>query len=205
MRHPHGVVPLFWKRICSFIGVTLLGLLGGCQGGEYGLVLTVSSTRKVDSYDLRIKDLATNKIVLQRTNEAVDASRDISRQGQEIEVTFECAEPGEFLVYMLGKGSASIRQFYLNDFKVDEVRSENIVLVPVDTASDKDMDNFPACGALGVNCAIMSCKFLDCDDQNAMISPFAKEVCGNGKDDDCSAGCNAPSGSGDEKCVDKGP
>ena len=149
--------------------------------------------------------------MLKRTDEAVDpkdANRDISKQGQEIEVVLECVEPGNYLVYVLGKGSTNsstdqYHQFFINDFEINEVRSENIVLVPV--TNDLDKDNFPACGSKGINCSAMSCKFLDCDDTNKDINPFAKEVCGNGKDDDCSAGCNAAKGAGDEKCVDSRP
>ena len=209
MSNRHRAVPLTWKRTCSFAGIVLSMLLGGCQEGEYSLVLIVGSTRKVDSYDLLVKNLATNKILLKRTDEAVDpkdANRDISKQGQEIEVVLECVEPGNYLVYVLGKGSTNsstdrYHQFFINDFEINEVRSENIVLVPV--TNDLDKDNFPACGAKGINCAAMSCKFLDCDDTNKGTNPFAREVCGNGKDDDCSAGCNAAKGAGDEPCQDQ--
>ena len=192
---------------CAVLVAVLVGTLATC-GQETALLLTVSSTRKVDSFNLLVKNLATNTIMLKRTDESVDpenAGRDISKPGQELRIAVEFSSPGNYLVYFLGKGSTNSStdqyyQFFVNDFEINEVRSENIVLVPV--TNDLDKDFFPACGSKGINCAAMSCKFLDCDDTNKDINPFAKEVCGNTKDDDCSAGCNAVKGAGDETCQD---
>ena len=189
--------------------VWAVGLLSTC-GQQTALLLVIKAEKKVESFDLLVKDVATKKIVLNRTDEVVDPAnnkRDISKDGQELRVAVEFTEPGNYLVYILGKTAGGTGaggqqlQFYVNDFEVVDVREESVVLVPV--KADADGDGFPACGTKGINCAAMSCKWLDCNDSNKSVHPFAKEICGNKLDDDCSKGCGAKPSSGDEVCVDK--
>ncbi|MCK5806122.1 MAG: putative metal-binding motif-containing protein, partial [Lentisphaeria bacterium] len=84
-------------------------------------------------------------------------------------------------------------------------REETVKLKTLTDDIDQDDDGFPNCKAF-TDCSIvdsaLSCFFLDCDDLDAAINPFADEVCGNGKDDDCSGGCGADPKLGDATCVD---
>ena len=182
----------------------VLLLATGCEQ-QYGLVLNIGATTRVSSFDLLVKDLEGNKIVLNRKGEAVDAAnpdRDISQGGQRLQVVLECDGPGTFLVYLRGLDGAAGKQvqFYINAFEVDSVVDVDVMLIPL--SGDADGDGFPACGAAGISCTDISCAHLDCDDNAATVHPFAAEVCGNGKDDDCSEGCNAAKGAGDTDCVD---
>ena len=206
MRHAH--------RPKAMAGILRLAALAGLAamvfglphcGKQYALLLTITSTSLVETFDLRVKDIDTGKTVLERIGERVDPdnpNRDISRPGEALKVAIEFSQPGNYLVYVLGRagqGDAG-QQYALRDFRVDDVREESLKLVPL--AQDKDEDGYPACDPSCRTTGGIACRFFDCDDDDPLVHPFATEVCDNGKDDDCSALCGAPADQGDEKCVD---
>ncbi len=191
--------------IFSLLFAGMLVMLPRC-GGENALLLTLRSTSKVDTFNLLVKDLATNEIILERKGEQVDPQnpdRDISQPGQELKLGIEFVQGGNYLVFILGLSSTGIhaRQFFLRDYQVDGVREEDVLLLPLEEDFDKDNDGFPACGA-PVNCNTIACNFLDCDDEKPEVNPMGIEICGNGVDEDCSAGCNPDPTVGDEPCAD---
>jgi hypothetical protein len=167
--------------------------------------MTIQGASLVETFDLRVKDIDSGKIVLERVGEQVDPgnpNRDISQPGEGLKIAVEFDHGGNYLLHILGRGgqgSASL-QYALRDYDVDDVREVTILLQPL--VDDADGDGFPACGAAGVDCQTVACLFLDCDDSNERVNPFAEEICGNGLDDDCSARCGANPAEGDEECVD---
>ena len=200
------------RRILISVGliavVTLPMVTLSTCGKQYALLLTIraqDSATPLSVYDLRIKDLATNSLVLERVGEKVDPNnlnRDISKEGQELKIAIEFESEGNYLVYIWarsGQGSGG-GQFFLRDFQVDDVVEKDVLLTPLE--NDEDGDGFPKCGSPGITCGPTNCTYLDCNDKVFAINPFAAEVCENGVDDDCSAGCGAAAGVGDEKCVD---
>ena len=196
------------RRILACIGLLALAVLLPTCGKQYALLLTVraqQSSTPPSVYDLRVKNLATSEEVLARVGEKVDPdnpNRDISQSGQELKIAIEFGEEGNYLVYIWARGGQGMdgSQFFLRDFQVDDVIEKEVMLSPL--SGDSDGDGFPACGASGVQCGPTNCKYLDCDDTEISINPFAVEMCENGRDDDCSAGCGAAPPAGDAKCVD---
>ena len=173
---------------------------------QHGLVLSVrarSGQPRVETYDIRIKDIAGNALVLERLGEKIDAGRDISQEGQELRIAIELGGPGNYLVHIVASpgGAAPLRQFALMDFAVQGLTERSMELLLL--VRDLDGDGLPACGPPSwLQCGLVSCRFLDCDDTDGEVHPFATERCGNSKDDDCSAGCDAAPGEGDAPCVD---
>jgi hypothetical protein len=189
--------------------ITIMALLPRC-GSEYALLLSVRAKKAnyfVEVFDLRVKNIVTGEIVLERIGEKVDPAdpnRDISEPGKELKIAVEFAAEGNYLVYFLGRSGAGTEggQFALRDYQVDEVREESLHLNLL--VGDKDGDGYPACGPpAGITCPPTNCSYLDCDDNDNTIHPFAKEICQDKKDNDCSAGCGAAAGKGDAPCVDK--
>ncbi|MCA9673312.1 MAG: putative metal-binding motif-containing protein [Myxococcales bacterium] len=182
--------------------VVVLASLPRCNQ-QYALLLTIKSTSYVETFDLRVRErgdrTTMGKIVLERTGQPVDRTditRDISKPGESLTISIEFDKPGNYVVYVLGRagqGSAG-QQYALRDFQIKEVEEASLTLVPLGT--DADGDGYPACGTGGNN------KFLDCNDNDPDVHPFAQEVCGNGRDDDCSAQCGALPAEGDAACVD---
>ncbi len=181
--------------------------MAGC-GDENALLLTLKSESFVDHFDLMVRDLGTGKIVLERKDELVDPAnpnRDISQSDQALRISVEFAAPGRYLLYIVGRAAGGLKQVALRDFSIDGVREETITLKTLTADLDRDDDGFPSCAAF-TNCTIvgsaLSCHYLDCDDTDPEVHPFAVEVCGNGKDDDCDKGCGADPRLGDDACVD---
>jgi hypothetical protein len=200
------------RRLTAFVvvvcvGVAALALLPTC-GKQYALLLTIRaqpSGSPPSVFDLRVKNIATGEVVLERVGEKVDPddpNRDISQEGQELRVAIEFASEGNYLVYIWARsgGGTEGSQFFLRDFAVDDIIERDITLTPL--VEDNDGDGFPACGSAAVTCGPTNCSYLDCDDNDPNINPFAPEVCENGKDDDCSAGCGVDPRQGDAKCTD---
>jgi hypothetical protein len=207
-RSPRGPARRVLAHLLLLSGVVAtMTFLPQC-GGQYALLLTIRSEKKVGTIEFKVKRLSDNKVIFERAAEKVDPSnpnRDISDPKQALKVALEFEEPGNYLVYILGRSGAELsdRYFFLRDFQVESVVEETILLKPV--VADADGDGFPACGAKEVNCAAIACRFLDCNDdpvKGPTINPMAKEVCGNGLDDDCSAGCGANPKAGDVPCED---
>jgi hypothetical protein len=176
-------------------------------GDQNALLLTLSAESLVESFDLRVRDLSSQQIVLERKEEPVDPSdpnRDISQPGKALKLSIEFSRGGHYLLHILGS-SGSRFQVALRDFQITGSREESIKLRTLPAADDQDGDGFPACGTYG-NCTLVgnsiSCRYLDCDDNDASVHPFGTEVCGNGKDDDCDQGCGADPQTGDSECVD---
>ncbi|MCC6748634.1 MAG: hypothetical protein IT371_13315 [Deltaproteobacteria bacterium] len=185
-------------------GALALASLPRC-GQQHALLLTLRAQSLVETFDLRVKDLSTGKLILERVGERVDSSnpnRDISQPDQALRVAIEFGAAGNYLVHIVGRGGqgAGGIQFALRDFQVDGVQEVGLTLVPL--GRDEDDDGFPACNSPGFNCQVMACTFFDCNDREKQVHPFAKEICGNGRDDDCSATCRAQPGEGDEVCTD---
>jgi Putative metal-binding motif len=195
--------------VTSFIAiVAVMALLPHC-GSQYALLLSIQAKKAnylVEVFDLRVKNIATGEIILERIGEKVDnddPNRDISEPGKELKIAVEFSVEGNYLVYFLGRSGAGTEggQFALRDYQIDEVREETLRLDLL--VGDKDGDGYPACGPpQGITCPPTNCTYLDCDDNDNTIHPFAKEICQDKKDNDCSAGCNAAPGKGDAPCVD---
>lgn len=193
------------SRFALAAALLLLALGQWRCGDRHALLLTVAATDFVGSFELKVKNLETGANVLVIKDEPIttrsNPNRDISQPGQALKMSVEFPGPGHFLVYMLGD------QEYVavRDFRVDGVQERSMTLIPLE--HDADGDKFPACGAFG-SCEVyqnaLSCAYLDCDDSEGggSIHPFGTEVCGNGKDDDCSARCGADPAQGDAACVD---
>jgi hypothetical protein len=149
-------------------------------------------------------DLASSEVVLERAGEAIADGRDISRPGEALKLAIELAGAGRYLVHFLGLPTqiSATRQFALLELDVDGVEEHDVELLLL--LADADRDGFPPCGPPSwLTCGQVSCPALDCDDRDKAVNAFAAEVCGNGKDDDCSAGCGAKKGEGDEPCKDE--
>ena len=161
---------------------------------QQALLLTVQSAQSIDQFDLRVRDVASGDIVLERAGEPVDPARD------QLRVSVEFARRSNYLVYVSARAAVgdAAPLFALRDFQVDGVVERTLQLQPL--VGDADADGYPACGTAGLNCNAVACNFLDCDDGDAAVSPFGREVCGNGKDDDCSGRCNG--GAPDLACTD---
>jgi hypothetical protein len=212
--------------VAALLALSLALALPRCAG-QNALLLTLGAKRYVRNFTLKVKDLATNKLVLDKVGERIDPTdinRDISKPGKELKLAIEFERPGNYLVYILGdSGDVSDRQYAIHDYQVDGVREERLTLVPLDPALDKDGDGFPACPDDG-DCSnkdtpSVVCRFLDCvDDPSASlpnggtaagINPMASEICGNKLDDDCSGGCVAKANlkalmeQHDEPCIDR--
>jgi hypothetical protein len=194
------------RRWALTVALLATSLSFGC-GGENALLLTLKAESFVDRFDLLVRDLDSGEIVLERKDEQVDPddpNRDISQAGQGLRVSIEFASPGRYLLYVVGR-AAGVKQVALRDFEIDGVREETVKLKTLTADLDRDNDGFPSCAAF-TNCTVIdsafSCRFLDCDDSDPAVNPFAQEICGNGKDDDCDKGCGADPLAGDITCVD---
>jgi hypothetical protein len=178
-------------------------------GGQNALLLTIRSEKAVNLIEFKVKRLSDNRVVFEQAAEKVDPqnpNRNIADPAQALKVVLEFEEPGNYLIYILGRSGAELsdRYYFLRDFEVEGVAEATVLLKAV--VADADNDGYPACGAKEVDCAVMACRFLDCNDdpvKGPTINPMAKEVCGNGVDDDCSAGCGANPKAGDEPCKDE--
>lgn len=184
------------------------GLTSGC-GEDNALLLTLKAESLVDRFDLQVRSLDDGALVLERLDEQVDPAdpnRDISQPGQGLRISIEFASPGRYLIYIVGRNAGGVKQIALRDFAIEGSREESITLKTLTADMDRDNDGFPSCAAF-TNCTVvgsaLSCFYLDCDDSDPTVNPFAQEVCGNGKDDDCSKGCGAAPATGDIECVDK--
>ena len=138
--------------------IAVMALLPHC-GSQYALLLSVRAKKAnylVEVFDLRVKNIATGEIVLERIGEKVDPAdpnRDISEPGNELKIAVEFAAEGNYLVYFLGRSGAGTEggQFALRDYQVDEVREESLHLNLL--VGDKDGDGYPACGPpAGITC-----------------------------------------------------
>ena len=185
-----GLVTLL-APVCLFFSLTTCGNL-------HTLLLTVETKEKVDKLQYKITDLDANAVIYHSPEQII--TRDISQPGGGLRVAVEFMAPGHYLVQVLARGSSY--HFFASDYQVDGVREETAILKAVSPAIDADQDGVPACGSAGVACGGGACSYLDCDDKNSKVHPFAKEVCGDSLDNDCSAGCGAAKGKGDAECVD---
>ena len=178
--------------VCLFFFLTTCGNL-------HTLLLTVETSEKVDKLQYKITDLDAGQVIYHSPQQTI--TRDISQPGGGLRVAVEFVSPGHYLVQVLARGSGY--HFFSADYVVDGVREERAILKAVSPAIDADQDGVPACGSAGVACSAGACSYLDCNDTDSKVHPFAKEVCGDSKDNDCSAGCNAKAGQGDAECVDQ--
>ncbi|MBK8481559.1 MAG: hypothetical protein IPL40_10335 [Proteobacteria bacterium] len=194
----------------SLLLVASAGALGaGCGKDQHGLLLTVTATRLVERFDLQVRELATGTIVLDRRDEPVTTTerpnRDISDPTQALRLAVEFSRRGHYLLRLVGRSytGGERLQVAVREFQVRGLRKVLVKLLP--NEHDEDGDGFPDCAAYP-DCAglgdSLSCDFLDCDDHEASVNRFGLEVCGNGRDDDCSAGCVADPSVGDEPCED---
>jgi len=183
--------------VVSALAALLLVGLPHC-GSETALLLTIRAQPSTRTFDLQVKDLTTGKVVLNRKSEPIKAGVSPS-SGIKVAVDFQT--PGAYLVYIRGDG-ASQRQFFVKRYQIDGVVEDTVDLVPLPTSQDADSDGYPACGAFASRCPPMSCDYLDCNDKDATVHPFADEVCGDGKDNDCSGGCSGKPAAGDVACKD---
>lgn len=53
---------------------------------------------------------------------------------------------------------------------------------------DADMDGYPAASVVGPGGALVRCGGSDCDDGEASVNPGAREICGDGIDNNCAMG-----------------
>jgi hypothetical protein len=199
----------------TILSLLLLAAVSGLWrcSDQHALLLTIDATDMVETFDIRVKDLDLNRIVLESKGEQIttnaDPNRNISVEGQELKVSVEFSGPSHVLVHIVGRGGVAGGELFVavREFRVDGVNERGITLIPLE--NDADADTFPSCEAY-TNCDVyrnaLSCAYLDCDDRpdegGASIHPFAEERCGNGRDDDCSALCGAAPEAGDEPCVD---
>jgi hypothetical protein len=185
----------------------LVALVTATCSREYAVLLTVQAAKsgyRVELFDLRVKCLDSGQVVLERFDEKLDpdgTGRDISVPGQELKIAVQLADAGSYLIFIRGRPTAGTAggQFALRKYEVDEVIHDSLTLEVV--VGDQDNDGIPACGSK-ISCPPNACGHLDCDDEDAKVHPFAEERCGNDKDDDCSAGCDAKDGAGDLPCGD---
>ncbi len=177
--------------LCLFFTVTTCGDL-------HSLLLTIEAKEKVDKLQYKITDLSSGQVIYLSPRQTI--TRDISKPGQGLRVAVEFLAPGHYLAQVSARGGGN--HFFSADYRVDGVREETAVLRAVGSGVDADGDGVPACGAAGVACIGGACKYLDCNDNNSKVHPFAKEICGDSLDNDCSAGCEAKPGAGDAECVD---
>jgi hypothetical protein len=203
----HGSGSRVLRRALGLLLVAAAAALAGGCTEQHGLLLTVRaqpSRDPIGEFDLRVKEIVSWEVILERVGEKVDPqdpNRDISVPGQELKVAVEFAHSGNYLVYLQGRSGAET-QFALRDFEVNGIVEKTVELNML--LEDADGDGYPPCDAphLGFNCPPTSCRFLDCDDGDPTVHPFAKEVCGDLKDNDCDKGCDAAPGAGDIPCVD---
>ncbi len=190
MRRIMGAATLL-ALVCLFFGLTTCSNL-------HTLLLTLESKEKVDKLQYRVTDLDSGEVIYSSPKQTI--TRDISKSGEGLRVAVEFASPGRYLVQVLARGTRN--HFFAGEYNVDGVAEETAVLGQVGTNIDADGDGVPACGAASAACTGAGCNYLDCKDGNSSVHPFAKEDCGDKVDNDCSAGCDAAPGKGDDVCVD---
>ncbi len=165
------------------------------------MLLSVQAERPVQAFDLRVRDLQRAENVLERVGEPIDPNRDVTRDALRLAIEF--AREGRYRIHLLGRtGPGTEPLFALRDFVISGIQQAKMMLVPL---KDVDGDGLPGCAAAAdLDCEAMACEALDCNDEDRDVHPFSFEICGNGKDDDCSGGCAGGGGAeGDEPCEDK--
>jgi hypothetical protein len=175
--------------------LVLVVAAGGCAEPN-ALLLTVSADRRVDNFDLFVRDqLAGQKI---DEHLAVQlGSQDISQPGQELKIAERFSRPGTYLVHLVGRDATGL-MVATRIFEVDGAVASYLKLVGLTSASDADGDGYPnaeACARLSA--ASLDCALADCDDHNPATNVFAVERC-NGKDDDCDGVVPADEADADE-------
>jgi hypothetical protein len=180
-------------------------LAAGCQK-SHDLLLTVRSAGPIDTLAIKVKDTASGSTVLERSGEKVDlpvAAEDPSVSSLALKVAIEFSHAGSYLVFLRGTLGSVSPQAALRLYAIDGITRDELELRPVASDDDGDGDGVPRCGGSFDGCDGASCDQLDCNDKDPFVGPFGRETCGNGKDDDCSAGCDGAGGSaGDEACAD---
>ena len=194
------------------MAVLALGLGGGCAK-DHSLLLTVSAEFRVDTFDLKVLSQRDKTLLLEVVGEPVDSddpTRDISQPGSELRLALDFAHSGTYVIHVVGRSSGPW-QVFTRAIHVDGTVKRDIKLVQT-AGMDGDGDGFiskVACEQLAS--PSIDCDYADCDDDNPDINPFAKDVCGNGVDEDCDgedAICIDADGDGspeNEDCDDNDP
>jgi hypothetical protein len=202
-----------WPRL-SLVFATLVALapLGGCAE-DNALLLTVSADSRVDTFDITVLRLRDKEVLLEVVGEPVDSddpTRDISQPGSELRVALDFAHPGTYLIHMVGR-SLGPWQVFTQVVRVKGIIKRDIRLIQL-AGMDGDEDGFISLAACEqLNSPSINCDYADCDDTNPNINPLAKDICGNGVDEDCDgedAVCIDADGDGspeNEDCDDNDP
>ncbi len=202
-----------WRLGSMALALLLVfGPLGGCK--PHALLLKVSAESRVDTYDLTVVKLGKNKtVMLEVVGEPVDSddpTRDISEPGSELRLALDFEDKGTYLIHIVGR-SLGPWQVYTQVEHVNRTTEKSIQLI-FTAGMDGDQDGFiseAACQQL--DSPSINCDYADCDDNDPDINPLAKDICGDGIDQDCDgedAECRDADGDGspeDLDCDDNDP
>jgi hypothetical protein len=177
------------------VGVVLLAL-SGCGAQQDAALITVSSDRPIDQYDLYLHDDLTSEVVFHSGFQAVD--RDLSQQP--LKLALKLTRGGRFTFLIVGvAGTAQL--FWADRQEINGSVSIDARLLTVTAGDDQDKDLWPEAAAFLAHHPEAAARYgerrelLDCGDGDENINPFAAERCGDGVDQDCNGNVN-------EVCVD---
>jgi hypothetical protein len=203
------------KRFLGAVGLLAVGTVAGCTKSAPHALISVTAAAPVEQFDLYVVDPATRAKLKHTgwTDVTKNGTLDISKQP--FKIGLQLPDGGSFIVLIegaIGKVNGIVpdrtdpkaRQFFWIATVTSTDNPISAQLLEVAFPDDADADIFPDATTWPTAqpaAASWDPKLLDCQDKKGgpvppeLINPFAKEICGDGIDEDCN-------GNDDEACVD---
>jgi Putative metal-binding motif len=198
--------------------------VAGCGGSANPRVLVeIAAEDDVQQYDLYVREDATKNILLH--TDWSDATKTGMRMingkmpDTPLRLGIKFPAPGSYSIFIVGAigrtqgkhvdwSDPTARQyFWAQTIQVSGDAQINGILANVGMNDDIDLDVFPN-ASTWANPQHIDAKLLDCNDMKELINPLAREVCGDGVDDDCDGAdtpCVDSDGDGDPDSSDCKP